>query len=151
LAFGSLHSPVESERIKKFLISEYGENSEFPRRFIFNKVDLNDDGNEEYLVGLIGPDFCGTGGCTMLILSQNLKLMSKITLVKYPVYLGTEETGNNIYKNIYLRTGQVGYVKLVWNGGKYPGNPSTQPTVPDSLISEKIEYLKAEDDQTFEF
>ena len=26
------------------------------------------------------------------------------------------------YKNIYLRTGQIGYVKLVWNGKKYTEN-----------------------------
>jgi hypothetical protein len=153
LAFGSLKSQDNTERIKEYLRSEYGENSEFPRRFIYNMVDLNDDGREEYLIGLMGPDFCGTGGCTMLILNQELKLISKITLVKYPIYLETDETGKNTnkFKNIFLRTGQVGYVKLVWNGKKYPGNPSTQPTVPESLLSGKTAYLKAEDDPAYEF
>lgn len=122
-AHGSMENFEEVEKIKTYLTGEYGEKSEFPRRFIYDLVDMNDDGKQEYLIGLMGPDFCGTGGCTMLILGQDLKLLSKITLVKYPVYLGSEESGNKInnYKNIYLRTGQVGYVKLVWNGKSIPG------------------------------
>lgn len=152
-ANGSKDNFEDVEKIKTYLIGEYGEKSEFPRRFIYNLVDMNDDGKEEYLIGLMGPDFCGTGGCTMLILGQDLKLISKITLVKYPIYLGPDESDNktNKYKYIYMRTGQVGYVKLVWNGKKYPGNPSIQPTVPESYLTGKIAYLKAEDDPAFEF
>ncbi len=153
LAFGSFLSQDEAERIESCLLSVYGKNSEFPRRFIYSIVDLNDDGKEEYLIGLMGPDFCGTGGCTMLILSKDLKVISKITLVNYPIYISGEASGDTTkgYKNIYLRTGHVGYVKLVWNGETYPKNPSIEPTVPESYISGKKEYLKAEDDPAFEF
>lgn len=116
-------------------------------------TDLNDDGEEEYLIGLIGPDFCGTGGCTMLILHRELKRISTVTLVKYPIYIGSEESSEKTkgYKDVYLRTGQVGYVKLVWTGQKYPGNPSTQPQVPESHVTGKTKFLNAEDDPAYEF
>jgi hypothetical protein len=152
-ANGFIDNREEVAKIKTYLLGAYAEKSEFPRRFIYDMVDLNNDGKEEYVIGLMGPDFCGTGGCTMLILSHDLKSISKTTLVNYPIYLSSEDSGdtNKGYKNIYLRTGQVGYVKLVWNGDRYPGNPSTQPNVPESDLSGKTAYLKAEDDPAFDF
>jgi hypothetical protein len=143
----------EEQALTRFLRSEYGEKSEFPRSFVYDRVDLDKDGNQEYLIGLIGPDFCGTGGCTMLVLSHDLKKIAQFTLVKYPVYMGSDEKDDYTkgYRNIYLRTGQIGYVKLFWNGNTYPRNPSTQPKFPEASIKGKQVFLNAMDAPTFEF
>jgi hypothetical protein len=143
----------EVKKITAFLLTEFGEKSDLPRRFIYNKVDLNEDGKNEFLIGLMGPDFCGTGGCTMLVTNPELKVITKMTLVEYPVYLGSDSADEktNGYKNLYLRTGKVGFVKIAWNGKSYPSNPSLQPKISESVISGKEKLLKAEDDAAWEF
>lgn len=139
--------------LTKYLIAKFGEKSEFPRRFVYDQVDLNRDGSQEFLIGLIGPDFCGTGGCTVLIVSHDLEEIAQFTLVQYPVYLGSDDKDDFTkgYRNIYLRTGQIGYVKLIWNGNTYPRNPSTQPKYQEASIKGKQVFLNAMDAPTFEF
>ena len=144
---------AEVELIRKYLLTEYGEKSDFPRKFIYDKVDLNADGKDELMVGLIGPDFCGTGGCTVLILNADMKQISRFTLVQYPIFVGSDEKADVTrgYKNLYLRTGKVGYVKLVWGGNSYPSNPSIQPKYSESATKGKVKLLNAEDDPAYEF
>jgi hypothetical protein len=43
---------------------------EYSRKFIFFEYDLNEDGNKEIMVGFTGPYFCGSGGCTQMILDN---------------------------------------------------------------------------------
>ncbi|SEJ21180.1 hypothetical protein SAMN05192553_102946 [Cyclobacterium xiamenense] len=150
---GVLSQDDDIENITTVLRTEFGEKSAFPRRFIYDKVELNGDEQPEYLIGLIGPDFCGTGGCTMLVLSDKLKVMAKMTLVKYPVYVGQDspEEKTNGFQNIYVRTGEVGFVKVAWNGKTYPTNPSMQPKLAESDISDKNQLLNAFDDPAWEF
>lgn len=40
-------------------------------RYLYARADLNDDGREEVFVYLLGPFFCGTGGCNLLILTES--------------------------------------------------------------------------------
>ena len=55
--------------------------------------DLNQDGQDEAIVLLKGLDWCGSGGCTMLIFqgkpNQQFDFLSKTTLVNTPVYSTT--------------------------------------------------------------
>jgi hypothetical protein len=37
-------------------------------RYLYNRVDLDDDGRDEAVVYLLGTHFCGTGGCSLVIL-----------------------------------------------------------------------------------
>lgn len=143
----------DQTKLVDVLRAEYGETSEFPRKFIYDKVDLNNDGVQEYLVGLIGPDFCGTGGCSMLFFGADFRKIAEFTLVQFPIYLGSDEKEDFTkgYKNIYLRTGKIGYVKLVWNGKGYPKNPSTQPAYSESSAKKKAVFLDAESAPAFEF
>jgi hypothetical protein len=156
MPFGNFSKWQNQEEVKKItatLLAEYGEKSEFPRRFIYDKVDLNGDGESEYLIGLMGPDFCGTGGCTMLVLNNELKTISKMTLVEYPIYIGSDspEEKTNRYHNIYLRTRKVGFVKIVWDGKSYPSNPSMQPKISETHVIDMKKLLNAFDDQAWEF
>lgn len=53
-------------------------------------VDLNGDNIPEAIVYLVGPHWCGTGGCTLMILKQEngkWQLMSKIPTVNTPIHI----------------------------------------------------------------
>jgi len=129
--------------IQNFLRKTYPSTSETSRNFVYNEIDLNDDGKNEYLVGLTGGDWCGSGGCTLLVLTNALKLNTKMTVVEFPVYVGapasTETTKG--YSNIYIENRDGSVAKMAWNGTKYPTNPSVAPKVDKKIIKEKYKFL----------
>jgi hypothetical protein len=94
------------------------------RRFIFFETDLNDDGKNEIFVGFRGTEFCGSGGCTALLLSPDGKLITRFTVADYPFIVYSDKTLG--WKNLVVRSGGSDRI-LKWNGTKYPSNPSMQP------------------------
>lgn len=150
MAGASLAQTSVPNQIIEFLKKNHGTASETSRHFIYNAVDLNDDGKDEYLVGLIGGDWCGSGGCTMLILDNKMKQNTYMTVVNYPVYVGApggaEVTKG--YSNIYIENRDGSVAKMAWNGKKYPTNPSTAPKVDKKITEGKFKFLNiAEQDQ----
>jgi hypothetical protein len=96
----------------------------FSRRFIFFTYDLNDDGVTEIFVGLTGPYFCGSGGCTILLLNNKAGAITQFTVTDYPVIIA--DTKSNGWKDLVLMSrGKNHLVKF--NGKAYPSNPSVQP------------------------
>ena len=145
--------PAITEKIKQTLAKNYGTTPANDRSFIYNAVDLNDDGKNEYLVGLTGSTFCGSAGCNMLVLNNKFGINTKMTIVQFPVYVGAPGTKEvtKKYSNIYVRTKGVGYVKMAWNGTKYPTNPSLAPTISESLISGKNAFLDEANQALYNF
>lgn len=94
--------------------------SEEDRKFQFYKVDLNNDGNEEVFVSFGTSYFCGSGGCTVLLLSDKLELITKFSPTQ-ALFIGTEiESGW-----ITLHTRADGdWKKLIYEGDSYPSNPT---------------------------
>ena len=97
---------------------------DYSKRFIFFEYDLNDDGKKEILVGLTGPYFCGSGGCTQYILDNQGAVISKFTVADYPVVIDTEKSSS--WKNLFIRSGGKNRI-VKFDGKKYPSNPSLQP------------------------
>ncbi len=94
---------------------------ESSRKFIFFEYDLNDDGKYEIFVGLTGPFFCGSGGCTQFLLDNQGNVITKFSVSRYPIIIDTKKT--NGYKNLFILSG--GKYRIVrYNGKKYPSNPS---------------------------
>lgn len=149
---GQAQNPVPN-RIIEYLKKNYGSASESGRHFIYNAVDLNNDGKDEYLVGLTGGDWCGSGGCTMLILDQNIRLISRMTVVNYPVYVGTPGTSEMTkgYSDIYIVNRDGSTVKMVWNGSKYPSNPSIAPKVDKKITGGKFKFLNIAEQEQLTF
>ena len=91
--------------------------------------DLNGDGQADALVLLNGLDWCGSGGCTMLIFkgkpSQEFEFLSKTTLVDSPVY--STAYVNNGWKQLLVYSRKHGQVMLKFDGAGYPLNPSLLP------------------------
>ena len=58
------------------------------QRYIFEFADLAGRGNQQAIVHLTGRDWCGSGGCTMLVLTQegsSYKVISRIPATRLPI------------------------------------------------------------------
>lgn len=91
------------------------------RKFQIKRIDLNNDGKEEIFVNFTTTYFCGTGGCTVLLLSKNLSPITEFTVTKPPLYI--EETMMNGWKVLMVQSDGK-WRKLTFDDGTYPSNPS---------------------------
>jgi putative lipoprotein len=104
-------------------------------RFYADYVDLNGDGAQDAVVILDTPNWCGTGGCTLLVLQgqpdKTFRLVSKSTLVRPPVTVSNSKT--NGWRDLSLKVSGGGMpsktVALKFDGKKYPPNPSVLPAL----------------------
>jgi len=94
------------------------------RRFIFLEYDLDGDAAKEIFVGLTGPYFCGSGGCTQYILKDNGEVLTKFTVSDYPVVIAPDKT--NGWNDLYIQSGGD-YRVVKFDGKTYPANPSILP------------------------
>ena len=91
------------------------------RKFQLEKIDLNNDGKEELFVNLSSIYFCGTGGCTVLLLDDQLRPITEFTVTQTPIYV--EETIENRWKVLMVQS-EGNWRKLIYKDGSYPSNPS---------------------------
>jgi hypothetical protein len=129
--------PDKAPSLHKFLLSYLGASDEdrANTRYLSATVDLNGDGQRENVVYLLGNDWCGSGGCTMLILTtQNAhyKVITRATITRLPIRLLSTRT--NGWRDLAVTVAGGGILKayeakLTFNGRKYPGNPTVAPAV----------------------
>lgn len=103
------------------------------RKFIYGKYDLNRDGEKETFIGLTGSYFCGSGGCTALLLDSKGNLLNKFTVVQYPFKISSVTT--NKWNDLVVESGGKQRV-LKFNGITYPSNPSVQSEFDGNLVAE---------------
>lgn len=118
--------------IKNFLVKDYLANDlanlqEIDRKFQYYQVDLNGDGKDEYFVNFMSPYFCGSGGCTILLLDHESNVITKFSVMRTPLYV--EKAENEGWRDILVRS-QGELKELKYNNGKYPSNPSVLPKAP---------------------
>lgn len=111
------------------------------RKFIFFEYDLNGDNLKEIFVGLTGPYFCGSGGCTQFILDSKGEVITRFTVSDYPVVISKDLT--NSWNDLYiLSDGEYHIVKF--DGKSYPSNPSTLPKlgiIPGDGLPRALDFL----------
>ena len=90
------------------------------RHFQLYKIDVNNDGNEEVFVNFATSYFCGTGGCTVLLLDSNLKLITRFSPTRT---LYDEKKAENEWRILLTQT-EGDWRKLVFENGTYPSNPT---------------------------
>ncbi len=99
-------------------------------------IDLNHDGQEDAVVLLSGTDWCGTGGCTMLIFKNDhytYSLLSRSTVTRSPIRVSSVAT--NGWKDLIVSTRGVGDAIMQFDGTAYPGNPSMQPAATSAQVA----------------
>jgi hypothetical protein len=130
------HQPTSGQvhSLRQFL-QDYVDDSEREKgtRYDFAFVDLKDDGAYEVIVYFSGNSWCGSGGCTTLILApdgSSYRVVTKITVARPPIRV--LKMSSNGWHNISVRVRgggiQPGYeAELKFNGTSYPANPSVPP------------------------
>jgi hypothetical protein len=108
------------------------------RRFVFYETDLNDDGKNEVLVGFTGMNWCGSGGCTALLLSSDGDLITHFTVAGFPFTVLDEKTQG--WKNLSVYSGGADRL-LKWDGKSYPKNPSVAPKFTGKLSGDSPKAL----------
>ncbi len=97
------------------------------RKFQFYKIDLNNDGNEEIFVRFLSSYFCGSGGCTFLLLDKYGEVITKFTVTRAPIFV--ESTKVNGWSLLLVKDSGV-FKELTFENGSYPSNPSVLPKAP---------------------
>ncbi|KFC21308.1 hypothetical protein [Epilithonimonas lactis] len=119
-----------TEKVAHYIANEYltpGDLKAIPmseRKFRYQTIDLNTDGKMEIFVSFFTPYFCGSGGCSMVLLDDHLKPITKFTVTTPPLYAEQETTDG--WKTLLVQD-RDGWKQLTFKDGKYPSNPSVLP------------------------
>ncbi len=96
--------------------------------------DLNGDGTFEAILYLSGRAYCGSGGCTLLVLTPEAgryRPITRMSVSRLPVRQLDSETHG--WHDLGVTVGGGGMAAseawMRFDGNVYPANPSTQPAV----------------------
>ncbi len=98
--------------------------TKIPAKYIYRRIDLDKDGQDEVVVYLLGPFFCGTGGCNLVILKATdgvYKVMANLPTTQLPLIASPDPYLSWI--DLYTRKSGGGaasrFVKYSYERGAY--------------------------------
>jgi hypothetical protein len=120
-------------RFLRSYLTEAGGASPTGVRYAAAFADLAGDGEREAIVYVQGEGWCGSGGCTMLVLAPShgaWRVVGETSVTRTPVRL--LETRSHGWRDLGVMVEgggiQPGYeAALSFNGRRYPDNPSVPP------------------------
>ena len=119
-------------------------------RYSVAGVSLSGNSKRQYLVYLTSRWWCGSGGCTALLLEPgdgSFRVIEKFTLVRLPIrVLASKSHGWHDLAMPVAGGGIInGYMALLrFDGRKYPSNPSMAPRLPVNRTREGTEVPLSE-------
>ena len=137
------------EKVKTYITAHYLTEADLraiskeDRKFQLHEIDLNNDGKKEIFVNFMTPYFCGTGGCSILLLNDKIEPITKFTVTRTPLYV--EKSAENGWRNL-LTQSEGNWRKLIYKENSYPTNPSMVETSKDAA-SDDAEVIFGEDDK----
>ena len=130
VAVGAEPPRAISDAVQKYIYLNVTD-VEHEETFRFALVDLNGDGRADAIALMAGPDWCGSGGCTMLIfrgVETGFEFVSKVTIANPPIRVSKKAVHG--WRTLIVSSKGKGDVVLRLNKSlKYPLNPSIQPKV----------------------
>ncbi|WP_185153452.1 alpha/beta hydrolase [Fulvivirga lutimaris] len=134
--------------INQYLISDYLKReikvmNEADRQYQFHKIDLNEDGVDEIFIRFESTFFCGSGGCTYLLMDVNFNTITQFTVMNAPIYVEPQKV--NGWKVLLVKS-EGEPKELKFEDGTYPANPSVLPKAP--FNSPSAQALVLFDDDT---
>ncbi|MFJ6024716.1 hypothetical protein ACIQC9_08985 [Brevundimonas sp. NPDC092305] len=101
-----------------------------PLRYVAKTTGEGDD--QLTLVYLIGPEYCGSGGCNLLILGRQgdpFAVLGEVTVVQAPIrVLETRTNGRpDIAVGVSGGGAEPHEALLAFDGARYPSNPTVAP------------------------
>jgi hypothetical protein len=135
-SFAYADEAVTSEKALQIFLQGYLKGEDRAVRYSAAPVSL-DDKTPMRLVYILGRDWCGSGGCTALLLKPEkgtFKVVNRFTLARLPIHVLPDRTKGWHDITMPVRGGGVSYhiAVLRFNGSRYPGNPSLAPALPES-------------------
>ena len=110
-----------------FLKDDLSYLSDFERQFQFFEIDLNDDGKKEIFVRFFGPYFCGSGGCSFLLLDSYGEIITHFSVTRAPFFI--EKVKKNGWSILLVKDAGV-FKELTFKNGSYDNNPSLLEKAP---------------------
>ena len=127
------YTTAQEEPLRRFLRSYVGgpnSNEGKVTRYFAAFVHLRDDETQQVIVYLSDDGWCGSGGCTMLILepkSETYRLVTKVMTTRPPIRVLRTKTNDWHDIGVHVQGGGVVHAydaKLPFNGKSYPISPS---------------------------
>ena len=136
-----------ANNLKNFLVYEFlKDDISFlkpdERKFQFYKIDLNEDGQEEIFVRLMSSYFCGSGGCTFLLLDKYGEVITKFTVTRAPIFVEPRKV--NGWSLLLVKDAGV-YKELRVDKGTYPSHPSLVSKAPYDAPSGHAQVIFGDD------
>jgi len=125
-ALGAAVKAYVEKRGGKAYVEKRGGHELPPLRY--GLADLDGDEHPDAIVLLEGRDWCGSGGCTLLIfraVKDSFALLSGSTITYEPIRVSPETTHG--WKTLIVFSNGTGNVVMRFSGRRYPPNPSLQP------------------------
>lgn len=126
--------------LRAFLIAQYPRaddnmEKEGPTRVKTARV-MRQDGGYDIIAYISGRSWCGSGGCTLMILERDrgtFRILGRMAVTRLPVRQLT--TSSHGHPDIAVDVGgggiQAGYTaRLRYDGKAYPANPTASPGIP---------------------
>lgn len=122
------------------LRSVYSEEELENVRFVERYADLdNDNETQEYLLMVLDPMFCGSGGCNLFIINEKGEVLSNTTVADLPIYTALQTA-----EETQARKGQYNAL-FVWSNGSmrrlvandegtYTANASMAEEMPEEVL-----------------
>ncbi len=116
------------------------------QRYQFALVNLNDDALADAVVLITDPDYCGSGGCNMVVFkgtTRGFDPVSSSTITRKPILVLGEVQNGWHSLSVAIGGGGVksGQVMMRFNGKRYPGNPSMQNVIDPSALKSSRELI----------
>jgi hypothetical protein len=132
--------------LRRYLANSRSEKRE-PTRYSAALLDLKGDGKREVIVYISGSFYCGTGGCTTLILApkaSSFRVLSKIFTSRTPIRV--LETGSHGWHDISVteRGGYGGEGPYAYEGKISFNGKSYRLSVGGPAASEQVEKIPGE-------
>jgi hypothetical protein len=146
IAQGDVQSGIPLQVFLRNYLKDGSSSEDTTTRYSIAPVALHDS-MQVILVYITGRRWCGSGGCTALLLkpegSSSFKVIDRFTLVRLPIRILPSETNGWHDLAVWVEGGGVspGYAAVLrFDGRKYPTNPSTAPAfnsagLPDTAIT----------------
>ncbi len=138
---GQQSNSEQEESLRRFL-QDYLKDMPEDRttRYSSAPVDLSGHQKREVIAYITGRSWCGSGGCTMLILTtedSHYRVVAKVAIVRPPIRLLPTKSHGWHDLSVQAQGGGIvrSYdVKLSFTGRSYLRNPSAPPAPPGELL-----------------